>query len=175
MFIKGSYAEKNSLLNTAEKMCAAARTAPKAKGMDKIMTAILTADDKDNLAANMIKIGTENNIDFFMRDSNCVTSSEAVVLIGTSSGARGVPNCGFCGYSDCAAMAANNGHCAYDDIDLGIALGSAASIAADCRIDNRIMFSIGRTAMEMNLLGDNVYKIFGIPLSTTGKSKYFDR
>ena len=35
MFIRGAQAEKNILLSAAEKMCLAARTAPKAKGVDK--------------------------------------------------------------------------------------------------------------------------------------------
>ena len=60
-------------------------------------------------------------------------------------------------------------------MDLGIALGSAVSIAADNRIDNRIMFSAGVAAMEMNLLGPGVGEIIGIPLSATKKSIYFDR
>lgn len=175
MFIKGTFAEKNAILNTAEKMCAAAKTAPKTKGLDKIKTAILTGDEKDALSQMMKKIGEMQGIDFFLRDSENIANSEAVVLIGVASGARNVPFCGFCGHENCSAMAKANGHCAYDDIDLGIALGSAASVAADSRIDNRIMFSIGKAAMQVNLLGDEIYKILGIALSVTGKSMYFDR
>lgn len=175
MFIKGTFAEKNAILNTAEKMCAAAKTAPKTKGLDKIRTAILTGDEKDALSQMMKKIGEMHSIDFFIRDSKNVSNSEAVVLIGIASGARGVPFCSFCGHEDCSAMQESGGHCAYDDIDLGIAIGSAAAIAADNRIDNRVMFSAGKAAMQVNLLGDDIAKILGISLSTTGKSIYFDR
>lgn len=175
MFIKGSFAEKNALLNTAEKMCAAAKTAPKAKGVDKIVTAIITGDEKEALAAMMKKYGEDNSVPIFTRDSQNVLDSEAVVLVGVESCLRGIPVCGFCGFGDCKNMQESGGHCAYDDIDLGIALGSAASVAADDRIDTRIMFTIGKTAMQVNLLGDNVSKIFGIALSVTGKSIYFDR
>ena len=37
-----------------------------------------------------------------------------------------------------------------------------------------IMFSIGKTAKILGLLGNGVTKILGIPLSATGKNKYFD-
>ena len=65
--------------------------------------------------------------------------------------------------------------CAYTGIDLGIAVGSAVSTATDARVDNRIMFSIGRAAQEMHLLGEDVCQIMGIPLSASGKSPFFDR
>lgn len=175
MFIKGSFAEKNAILSAAEKMCAAAKTAPKTRGVDRIKTAIVTGDEKEALSAMMKKIGEVQGIDFFIRDSKNVLDSEAVFLVGVQSGARGVPFCGFCGFENCAEMTTKGGHCAYDDIDLGVALSSAASVAADERIDCRIMFSIGKSAMQVNLLGDDISKILGIALSTSGKNIYFDR
>ena len=65
--------------------------------------------------------------------------------------------------------------CAYDNMDLGIAVGSAASVAADCRIDNRVMFSAGRAALSLGTMGGDVKVILAIPLSAGGKSPYFDR
>ena len=59
-------------------------------------------------------------------------------------------------------------------IDLGIAVGSAVSVAADMRIDNRVMFSVGKAAQSMKLLGECT-RIMGIPLSVSGKSPMFDR
>ena len=41
-------------------------------------------------------------------------------------------------------------------------------------VDNRIMYTIGKAWMDMEHKDDNTVW-FGIPLSTTGKSKYFDR
>ncbi len=175
MFIRGSLAEKNTILNTAERMCAAARTAPKARGIDKIVTGIVTDDDKDAIISEMRNLFNETGAAFFERDAKNLEISEAVVLIGTTGGAKGVPACGFCGYKDCSEMAANNGHCAYDDMDLGIALGSAVSVAANNRIDNRIMFSAGVAAKRLGFLGEGVKKILAIPLSTIGKNPYFDR
>ena len=60
-------------------------------------------------------------------------------------------------------------------MDLGIAIGSAVSVAEDARVDNRVMFSVGRSIMEMGILPENVKNIVGIPLSASGKSPYFDR
>jgi uncharacterized ferredoxin-like protein len=59
-------------------------------------------------------------------------------------------------------------------MDLGIALGSAVSLVADNRVDNRIMFTIGQAAARLGLLGE--YKlIMGIPLFVGGKNVFFDR
>ncbi|MCJ7856341.1 DUF2148 domain-containing protein [Lachnospiraceae bacterium NSJ-143] len=174
MFIRGNQAEKNLLLSAAEKMCLAARTAPKAKGVDKIVTGIVTSDEKDALANEMLRLFEETGAPFYKRDSQNVMDSEAVVLIGTTGGAKGL-NCGFCGYCSCKEMAQSGGHCAFDDIDLGIAIGSAVSIAANDRVDNRVMLSAGVAAQNLKILGDKTLKILAIPLSATGKSPYFDR
>ena len=58
--------------------------------------------------------------------------------------------------------------------DLGIALGSAASVAGRNHADNRIMFTIGRAALNLKLLGDAVSIAYGVPLSAPGKNIYFD-
>jgi uncharacterized ferredoxin-like protein len=63
--------------------------------------------------------------------------------------------------------------CAFQSMDLGIALGSAVKLAADLCIDNRMMFTIGAAAKSLGLLDSDI--IIGIPLSVTGKSPYFDR
>ncbi len=174
MFIRGAQAEKNFLLSAAEKMCLAARTAPKAKGVDKIVTGIVTSDEKEALAKEMLRLFEETGMPFYKRDSQNITDSEAVVLIGTTGGAKGL-NCSYCGYENCKEMAQSGGHCAFDDIDLGIAIGSAVSCAADERVDNRVMLSAGIAATNLKLLGEKTLKVLAIPLSATGKSPYFDR
>jgi uncharacterized ferredoxin-like protein len=63
--------------------------------------------------------------------------------------------------------------CAFQSMDLGIALGSAVKTAGELNIDNRMMYSIGVAAKEMHLMEADL--IIGIPLSVTGKSPYFDR
>ncbi|MBQ2738725.1 MAG: ferredoxin domain-containing protein, partial [Oscillibacter sp.] len=74
----------------------------------------------------------------------------------------------------CAGMAKTPGqHCAFDDIDLGIALGSAASVAADHRADNRIFYTAGVAAMNLKLLGEQVGTIVAIPVSATNRNIFF--
>jgi uncharacterized ferredoxin-like protein len=72
-------------------------------------------------------------------------------------------------------MAASGSHCAFDDIDLGIAVGSAVSVAADLHIDNRIMYSAGAAARNLKLLGEDVGNVLAIPLSVTARNLYFVR
>lgn len=61
----------------------------------------------------------------------------------------------------------------YAGIDLGIAVSSAVSVAAMDKVDNRVMFSIGKAAAEMGY-AENVLWL-GIPLSVSGKNIFFDR
>ncbi len=69
----------------------------------------------------------------------------------------------------------SGGVCAFNSIDLGIAVGSAISIAADFHVDNRVMYSIGKASMDLGFFGKDVKQALGIPLSVTGKSPFFDR
>ena len=54
-------------------------------------------------------------------------------------------------------------------------LGSAAAAAADARVDSRVMFSVGRAAKSLGLLGEKASLVLGLPLSISGKSPFFDR
>ncbi|MGI6432731.1 MAG: DUF2148 domain-containing protein [Sphaerochaetaceae bacterium] len=65
--------------------------------------------------------------------------------------------------------------CAFNTGDLGIAIGSAVSIAADYRIDNRVMFSVGMAARELGIFAKEVVIVYGIPLSISGKNIFVDR
>ena len=175
MIISSEQAEQAALLSTAEAMCAAARTAPKAKGVDQIVSCILTGEEKDALADQMERMAETLSYGFFLRDAQNVRASQAVVLLGVQYGQRGLnAGCARCGFEDCAACAKSGGVCVYDPLDLGIAIGSAVSVAAQRRVDNRIMFSCGRAANAMGLL-KGAPLVTAIPLSVSGKSPYFDR
>ena len=175
MIISSEQAEQAALLSTAEAMCAAARTAPKARGADHIVSCILTGEEKDALADQMERMAQTLSYGFFLRDAQNVRDSQAVVLLGVQYGQRGLnAGCARCGFEDCAACAKGGGVCVYDPMDLGIAIGSAVSVAAECRVDNRVMFSCGRAANAMGLL-EGAPLVMGIPLSVSGKSPYFDR
>ncbi|NLT39436.1 MAG: ferredoxin [Clostridiales bacterium] len=168
-------AEKLAVLNAAAAMCAAARTAPKACGVDHIVTAILSGDEMLKVADEMDKISREFNNPIFHRDAENVRASAALVLIGAKEGTRGLNDfCRLCHFKDCADMLRNNACCVYDPMDLGIAVGSAVSIAADRRIDNRVFFTAGKAASRLGLLGE-AKLIMGIPLAVAGKSPFYDR
>lgn len=162
-------------LHTAHKMVTAARTAPKGCGVDRIVALILDGADKDNLAEEMRKLSELPELDFCTRDAANVDASHCVVLIGVKNIPLGLGSCGFCGYDDCAASVDAGSLCAFNTTDLGIAIGSAVSVAADNRIDNRVMFSVGKAALALGLMGEDVTVCFGIPLSTYTKNIFFDR
>jgi len=175
MFINSQKAEEQAILNLAYAICAAARTAPKACGIDHMDTAILTGDDKKKVADEMRRLGETLPAPFFIRDAGNVDASGAIVLVGVKYEPRGLNKiCGICGFADCAACIGAGATCVFTGVDLGIALGSAVALAADSRIDNRIMFTIGKAAVSLGLMSE--YKmIMGIPLSASGKSPFFDR
>lgn len=168
--------EVEAALRIAELMCAAARTAPKARGADNIVTAILTdGPEKQQLMAEMKRYGEETGADFFSRDADNLAEAEACVILGTTLERLGIPGCNLCGYEGCEKSEEAGARCAYNAGDLGIAIGSAVSVAADCRADNRVMYTIGISAVNLGLLGPEVRIAHGIPLSIKGKNIFFDR
>jgi len=176
MIIQGNMAEKEAVIRVAQEMCAAARTAPKAKGTDYIKTAVVLGRELEDLADQMVLLGNKSGMGFMIRDAGNIRNSDAVVLIGTSYGQRGLTElCSLCNFAGCEQSKANGAVCIYYPLDLGIALGSAVSIAADNRIDNRIMFSAGKAALKLGYLGEGINCIMAIPLSVKGKNIFVDR
>ena len=177
MIIDSKKAEEQAVLNLAYGICAAMRTAPKACAIDHLETAVLTGEDKEKLSAEMRRIGESfgDSGKNFIRDAGNVDKSVAVVLVGAKYETRGLSErCCLCGFKNCVACSAAGAVCIYTPLDLGIALGSAVALASDNHADNRIMFTIGKAAASLGLLGE--YKlIMGIPLAVLGKSPFFDR
>lgn len=175
MFIDSKTAEEQAVLNAAYQLCAAARTAPKACGIDHLDTCILTGEDKDRLAEEMRKNCNYDEKNFMFRDAGNVDAAGAVVLIGVKEETRHLgKQCQLCHFNGCTACSEAGAVCVFDMIDLGIAIGSAVASAADLRMDNRVMFTAGMAARSLGLLGE--YKtVMGIPLSVSGKSPFFDR
>ena len=175
MIEKGNEAEKEVIKRAAEFMCASARTAPKAKGIDNIVTAIIIGKDKKRLADEMERVGKEKQRKSFLRDSENIRKVPLLVLIGTKARPIGLEVCGLCGFKDCKELEKVGGICAFNSGDLGIAIGSAVSLAANFHIDNRIMYTAGIAALNLKLLGKEVRIAFAIPLSISGKNPFFDR
>ncbi|WP_048143495.1 ferredoxin domain-containing protein [Methanosarcina horonobensis] len=175
--------ESGVLETLAESILLAARTAPKAKGVDDIITALIEKEDIESLASTMERLADEKGggFVFLKRDAVNLRNAGAAVLIGVkASGAAGL-NCGACGFKTCAEMLERQKvevefwgpNCMFKYADLGIAVGAAAAKAKDFCIDNRVMYSIGAAARVSGLLEADV--VFGIPLSVTGKNIFFDR
>jgi uncharacterized ferredoxin-like protein len=166
--------EQKAAMRTAELMTAAARTAPKACGVDIIETMILDGEDKKRLTAAMRELGTELDRPFFIRDAGNVDDSHCIILAGAGVEPRGL-NCKLCGTASCEDAKNNGISCAMAVSDLGIAIGSAAAAAMDNRIDNRMMFTAGMAALKLKLFPGHIKMCIGIPLATTGKNIFFDR
>ena len=108
------------------------------------------------------------------RDAGSIKDSPEILVIGVRSNPAGL-DCNFCGHKTCKELVSSGGVCALNSMDLGIAVGSAVSAAARLHVDNRIMYSIGKAAMDLGWFSGKVSQALGIPLSVTGKSPYFDR
>jgi uncharacterized ferredoxin-like protein len=180
-------AEKEAAKTTAMLMAASARTAPKTRGLDSIKTLVLDGQDVQELAAGMERAAEKmppHTAGILKGNANNVRVSACVLLIGVTGEPKRVDaplDCGACGFEGCEKLAKaprrtrsfTGPVCAFQTMDLGIALGSAVKTAGELNIDNRMMYSIGVAAKEMKLLEAHI--IIGIPLSVTGKSPYFDR
>ena len=160
------------VLQIGKQMMIAARTAPKAKGVDIIEVALITDEDIQRLSEEMRAVCKENGFKFFLRDADNILNAECILLIGTREHAHGL-NCGHCGYSNCAERPAGV-PCAIVSVDVGIAIGSACATAADHRVDTRVMFSAGLAAQRLNLL-EGCKQVFAIPVSASSKNPFFDR
>lgn len=175
MIYNNTDSEKRAVIQVADLIMAAARTAPKGCGVDNLETIIIDGEEKDKLVAQMRKITEDTGESYFARDAGNVDACPVVVLIGIRNKPLGLDHCSYCGFENCAETKKAGGNCAFNIMDLGIAIGSAVSVAANHRIDNRVMFSIGKAAIKLKYLPEDVRVAYGVPLSTSGNNIFFDR
>ena len=155
---------RDAVLTVAELMAVSAKTAPKAKGIDNIVIALVRdRNELERLAKKMEELA-EYYGDFMARDAENVRKSIAVLLVGAKVVDLKLKQPPRYSVDVNTAMAL---------VNLGIALGSAVKTASMLNVDNRIMFSIGVAAQELGLIDADF--VFGIPLSATGKNIFFDR
>lgn len=172
---KSNDLEHEGVIEVARHMAIAARTAAKTRGIDNIE--VIAIDDeptRKKVCDKMREISKKENRPSFERDANSTEASPAILVIGIKSNPAGL-NCSYCGYPTCAELQKTSGICAYNSIDLGIAIDSAAGIANFFHADNRIMYSIGRACLDLKLFSQTVEQALAIPLSVTGKNPFFDR
>ncbi|MDD5571066.1 MAG: DUF2148 domain-containing protein [Bacteroidales bacterium] len=166
----------NALKNIAGNILIAARTAPKGRGIDNTVMAIVEKEDIKRLADKMIEIGTKCEHPIFTRDAKNISDCEILLLFGTKIKSTGLKKCGMCGFKNCDEKDKHpDNPCVFNTGDLGIAIGSAVSTAMNYKVDNRIMYTVGQAAMELKLMGDGVKIAYGLPLSATAKNIFFDR
>jgi uncharacterized ferredoxin-like protein len=176
LIIKEEEIKKEQVINIAKKMLLAARTAPKGRGISNLSLMIITGETLLAISDKMHEIGNRNSASFFHRDAENILQAEAMLVLGTAIEPLGLSNCGLCGHVNCEGKGKfPETPCAFNTNDLGIAIGSAVSVAADNRIDCRVMFSVGKAISELKLMDEKVKIIFGIPLSATSKNPFFDR
>ncbi len=182
-------AEKEAILTAAKMIMAAVTTSPKARGVSEIRSVLIQGAKKEALAKAMEDdhVRKKSRLGFFQRDAENVRRSSAVLLVGVKGTMPKKPekpfNCGACGYPSCAAFIRaekkKSGEdyvgplCAFQVMDLGIAIGVAAKMAAELNIDNRLFYSAGAAAMELGFMDADM--IIGLPLSVSAKNIFFDR
>ena len=163
MILNERDARHEHILQVARQMMTAARTAPKGKGIDIIEVALITDEEIKQLSDTMIAMVEEHGMKFFLRDADNILSAEQT---------QGL-NCGHCGFTTCVGRT-EGVPCALNSIDVGIAIGSACAMAADLRVDTRVMFSAGLAAQRLNWLKD-CKMVMAIPVSASSKNPFFDR
>lgn len=172
MIINERDSRHEQVLAAARQMMTAARTAPKGKGVDIIEIALIEGKDLITLSDKMIAMVKEHGMKFFLRDAENVIQAECVMLIGTHTLTQGL-NCAHCGYATCVEKPLEV-PCAINSIDVGIAIGSACAMAADLRLDTRVLFSAGLAAQQLDIL-NGCKQVFAIAISASSKNPFFDR
>lgn len=177
--------EQDGLVTIASLMAVSARTAPKGKGVDTIVTRIISKEELVHLSDEMITLGEKTGLSPFPRDAKNIRDSNVCVLIGCKGTDDLGLNCGGCGFSSCKEMRQKiqnspvkslftGPNCVIRMADLGIAVGSAVKTAQIHNADNRILFTAGVAALSLKMLPECTCA-YGIPLSVTGKNIFFDR
>jgi uncharacterized ferredoxin-like protein len=181
--LDGAQQERQGVLETANLMVVAARTAPKSGGVDDIFTAVVVGQEIELLADDMEKMGTERSVKEWGQQAREVRISDAVVLVGVKGTKRYITNCGACGYGSCiefekaekkAGQDFEGPTCLFKALDLGVAVCSAAKVASILNVDNRIFYRIGAAARRLNYMPEATI-IMGVALAARGKNPYFDR
>src|SRR6185437_6020343 len=180
----------------AQLMAAAAITAPKSGGQlflagkPNFMETVIADDDaiRHDLAAWMRARGKERRERIWFRDADAAEAVDAILFVGLLPGWY-PPNydCGACGYATCAEFLHHTNSlrsqseeleftgpvCNLRDIDLGIAVGSAAKTAAVHSIDCRCQTRVATAARKLGHIRADFS--IALSLSMTHKAVGFDR
>lgn len=176
-------------------MAAAAVTAPKSggqlflKGAHTFMETVIVQDPKviGQLATWLRARGVERKEPIWFRDADVAEKMDCILFVGLKDWYPPVYDCGACGYATCAEFLAatkdmreasecyefKGPQCNLRDIDLGIAVGSAARTASLHGIDCRTQTRVAVAARKLGVIKADV--AVALSLSVTHKNPGFDR
>jgi uncharacterized ferredoxin-like protein len=185
----------DAVLQAAKAMAGAAITAPKSGGMlfvqgsPNFMETVIVHDRAvlKELSDWMRARGKERRETIWFRDAEVAERVDAVLFVGLSGWYPPNYDCGACGYATCAEflnatkelrqrseeLEFAGPQCNLRDIDLGIAVGSAAKTAALLSVDCRCQTRIATAARKLGIISSDI--AVGLSLSLTHKSIGFDR
>ena len=185
----------DTVRQVAKLMAASAITAPKSGGQlflagKHLFVETVIVDNRDTLsrlAAWMRARGKERREAIWFRDAEAAEAIDAVLFVGLNRWYPPNYDCGACGYATCAEfMRATKQlrveseelefvgpQCNLRDIDLGIAVGSAAKTAAIHSIDARCQTRIAVAARKLGVIQADI--AVALSLSLTHKAIAFDR
>jgi uncharacterized ferredoxin-like protein len=185
----------DTVRQVAKLMAASAVTAPKSGGQlllqgKHLFIETVIVDDHDTLArlASWMRArGKERRETIWFRDAEIAEFLDAALFVGLADWYPPNYDCGACGYATCAeflhatnTLRADSAelefigpHCNLRDIDLGIAVGSAAKTAAIHSIDCRCQTRIAVAARKLGIIRADV--AVALSLSLTHKALGFDR
>ena len=184
-----------TVLQAAKTMAGSAMTAPKSggqlflQGKPTFLETVIVddGDTRKRLADWMRARGKERRETIWFRDAEVAEAVDAILFLGLSGWYPPNYDCGACGYATCAEFlnATTNlrkesdelefvgPQCNLRDIDLGIAVGSAAKTAALLSVDCRCQTRVAVAARKLGIIKSDV--AVALSLSLTHKSVGFDR
>lgn len=163
-----------SVKRVAEQLMNAAMTAPKTQGVNNLFIAYAEQEECRQIAQKMAAMTNDEGYPaYFERDSHDVAICAGMILIGSRYRPLGDTRCGVCGFPNCAAKP-KEAPCAFNTIDMGIALGSVVSGLSDAHIDNRILNSAGSAARVLGLMPE-ADMVLAVPLDVRHKNHFYDR
>jgi uncharacterized ferredoxin-like protein len=185
----------DTVRQVAKLMAAAAITAPKSGGQlflagkHNFMETVIVEDSSTRaaLAGWMRARGKERREQIWFRDAEVAEAVDAVLFVGLADWYPPNYDCGACRYATCAeflhatkALRDDSAEleftgptCNLRDIDLGIAVGSAAKTAAIHSIDCRCQTRVAVAARKLGVIRADV--AVALSLSMTHKAVGFDR
>jgi uncharacterized ferredoxin-like protein len=185
----------DTVRQVAKLMAAAAITAPKSGGQlflagKHLFIETVIVDERETLAelATWMRArGKERREAIWFRDADAAEAIDAALFVGLRNWYPPNYDCGACGYATCAEfMHATKElrresdelefigpQCNLRDIDLGIAVGSAAKNAAIHSIDARCQTRIAVAARKLGVIEADI--AVALSLSLTHKAVGFDR